>query len=654
MQDDHRPNPDELLERFQQEEKKAKRGKLKIFFGAAAGVGKTYAMLDAAHLRQSEGVDVVVGYVEPHPRPETAALLEGLEVLPPRQIAYKSASIPEFDLDAALARQPAIILVDELAHTNAPTSRHPKRWQDVEELLEAGISVYTTVNVQHIESLNDVVAQITGVIVRETVPDFVIENADDVELVDLPPDELLKRLTEGKIYRADQAEQAIKKFFRKGNLIALRELSLRRTAERVDDQMQEYKRAHAISEIWAAGERLLVCISPSPLSVRLIRATARMAASLHADWYAVYVEKANLSPESRARVAENLRFAEQLGAQTVTLSGQNISQEIITYAHRHNINKVVVGKPIHPAWRDLLFGSVLNDLVRQSGTIDIYVMTGEDEDQTTRPIRLPHATSRTPNYVSALLIVAICTGLARVMFPYFSGTNLVMVYLMGVVAAAVWCGRGPATIASVVSVAAFDFFFIEPYWTFHVSDSEYLLTFIIMLLVALTISNLTARMKQQAEFSRMRELRISNLYEMSRAFARSLETHSIVQIAIHHIGQVFDGRVVVLLPTQDKTLLQHSSDSVIPAPSAEDRGVAQWVLDHGQMAGLNTETLPGAQGLYLPLNAAQGTIGVLGIFPQQSEMFVSPEQLHLLETFANQTALAIERTQLAQQIEMPM
>ncbi|MBZ0304622.1 MAG: universal stress protein, partial [Anaerolineae bacterium] len=396
---DHRPNPDDLLRQVEQAEAKALRGKLKIFLGAAAGVGKTYAMLDAARLRQKEGVDVVAGYVEPHARPETMALLEGLEVIAPRSIEYKSARLPEFDLDAALARHPSLILVDELAHTNAPGSRHAKRWQDAEELLNAGINVYTTLNVQHIESLNDVVAQITGVIVRETVPDSVVNNADEVELIDLPPEELLKRFQEGKIYRSQQAEEAMRRFFRPGNLMALRELALRQTATRVDEQMQAYKRAHAISNVWAAGEKLLVCISPSPFSVRLVRGTARTATSLHADWFAVYVENPVVSSESRARVAETLRLAEKLGAETATLSGQRVSQEIIAFARARNINKIVVGKPVHSVWRDFIYGSVLNDLVRQSGEIDIYVISGEGEDSPSRPIRLPHPTSHMQAYI---------------------------------------------------------------------------------------------------------------------------------------------------------------------------------------------------------------------------------------------------------------
>jgi len=367
---EQRPDPDELLARVQQQEALSRRGRLKIFFGAAAGVGKTYSMLESAQTRRAEGIDVVVGYVEPHNRPETEALLAGLEVIPPRLVEYRGTQLREFDLDAALTRKPVLILIDELAHTNAPGSRHAKRWQDVEELLDAGISVYATVNVQHLESLNDVVAQITGTIVRETIPDSILEEAGEVELVDISPDELLIRLREGKVYLPQQAEQAMRSFFRKGNLMALRELALRHTAERVDEQMQVYRQDKAVSQIWPAGERIMVCISPSPLSSRLVRAAKRMAVGLHAAWITAYVEtprSAQLSEADRNRVIQTLRLAEQLGAETVTLTGHNVTEEVLNYARKQNVTKIIVGKPDHAQWRDLLFGSVLNDFVRKSG-----------------------------------------------------------------------------------------------------------------------------------------------------------------------------------------------------------------------------------------------------------------------------------------------
>ena len=386
--EERRPDPDLLLEHVQREEERKREGRLKIFFGAAPGVGKTYAMLEAARQRAAEGLDVVVGIAETHGRAETEALVKGLEVLPRRLIEYRGATLSEFDLDAALARRPALILVDELAHTNAPGSRHKKRWQDVFELLAAGIHVYTTLNVQHLESLNDVVAQITGVIVRETLPDSVLDRADEIEVIDLPPDELLQRLKEGKVYVPELAERARENFFRRGNLLALRELALRRTAERVDEQMRSYRLDKGVKDVWPAAERILVCVGPNPRSIRLIRAARRMAAGLRADWIAVNVEapsKVRPSERDLNQLAEHMRLAESLGAETVTLSGQRASEEILSYARARNVSKIIIGKPSHPRWKDRLFGSVLDEVVRGSGDIDVYVITGD----TGEPVRQP-------------------------------------------------------------------------------------------------------------------------------------------------------------------------------------------------------------------------------------------------------------------------
>jgi two-component system sensor histidine kinase KdpD len=380
---DDRPNPDVLLAEVRKQEARQNRGRLKVFFGMAAGVGKTYAMLEEARARAAEGLEVVVGYAEPHIRTETEALLLGMDILPYMLVEYRGATFKEFDLDAALARKPAILCVDELAHTNAPGMRHQKRWQDVAELLSAGVNVYTTLNVQHLESVNDIVERVTGVAVRETLPDSVLEQADEVELVDIAPEELLERFREGKIYRPEQAERAAKHFFTKGNLIALRELSLRTTAQRVDDQMQEYRRQESVPRVVPATERILVCVSPSPLSSRLVRSAKRLASGLKAQWVAAYVEtpaSAGLPEEDRRRVEQNLRLAEQLGARTVTLRGGNVAEEVVAYALAHNVNKVVIGKPQRPRWRDALFGSVVDELVRRSGELDVYVITGEAEE----------------------------------------------------------------------------------------------------------------------------------------------------------------------------------------------------------------------------------------------------------------------------------
>jgi two-component system, OmpR family, sensor histidine kinase KdpD len=516
---EERPDPDQLLERVRADEALKARGKLEVFFGAAAGVGKTYAMLEAARARLAAGVDVVIGWVDTHGRAETEALLPGLEHLPPRTVEYRGTTLREFDLDAALARRPVLILVDELAHTNAPGSRHAKRWQDVRELLASGIDVYTTLNVQHLESLNDVVARVTGVPTRETVPDSILEQADEVELVDLSPDDLIQRLRDGKVYVPAQAGEAVRKFFRKGNLIALRELALRTTAARVDAQMEVYRRDHAVPAIWPVAERILVCVSPSPLAARVVRAARRMAAGLHAEWVVVNVESPASNRPSEAdrdRVIQTLRLAEQLGAETVTLTGHDVAAEVLAYARRRNVTRIVLGKPARPRWRELLFGSVVNELVRQSGDIDVYVITGEREGPQPPATKRPAPSVDWGSYGQAAGIAAVCTAVAWAMFPYFAPANLIMVYLLGTVLTAARLGRGPAILASVLSVAAFDFFFVTPYLSFAVSDTEYIVTFVVMLGLAALISTLTARIRGQAEAARQRERRTAALYAMTR------------------------------------------------------------------------------------------------------------------------------------------
>ncbi len=645
---DRRPDPDALLARVQAEEAKHARGKLKIFFGAAPGVGKTYAMLEAARKAGKEGMDVVVGYIEPHCRPDTQALVLGLDVLPRHEIEYRGAKVHEFNLEAALALHPQIILVDELAHTNAPGVAHAKRWQDVMQLLDSGIDVYTTLNVQHLESLNDVIAQITGVVVRETVPDSVFESADEVELVDLPPDNLIERLREGKVYIPREAERAIANFFAKGNLIALRELALRRMAERVGEEMDVYRDEHAVKGTWPARERLLVCVGPSPFAARLARATRRMAASMKAPWMAVHIEgpdDATLSASAREQLAQTLRLVEQLGGETVTLSGQNIAEELIQYARGRNVTKIVVGKPKQPRWKDFFQGSLVYELTRKCGDIDVYVISGDDQPQAA-PRRAARLLPRFgPDYLWAFLVVLGCTGISAILSQRLAPTNLVMIYLLGVVAVSLWLGRGPSIFSAVLSVAAFDFCLVPPRGTFAVGDTQYLFTFLVMLLTGLIISTLTARVQFQVKSARRQERRTAALYAISRELAATQNREQIARIAALHVMAAADVRAIVLLPDRQRNLVPEGGDARDNLLDAHDQAVVRWVYDHGQTAGCGTTTLPGSKGVYFPLSASGGVLGVLGVIPLEEKTF-DLAQIHLLEAFAGLIALALERADL--------
>ena len=653
--DEKRPDPEALLEQVRQKEERQRQGKLKVFFGAAPGVGKTYAMLEAAQVRRRDGVDIVAGLVETHGRRETETLLEGLETLPRRSIYYKGKTLQEFDLDGALARNPSLVLVDELAHTNVPGARHKKRWQDVRELLCAGISVYTTVNVQHLESLNDAVYQITGVRVRETLPDSFLDRADEIELVDLPPDELLQRLKEGKVYIPDQATKAMENFFRKGNLIALRELALRRTAESVDEQMESYRRDQGVRAIWPATERILVCVGPNPRSVRLIRAARRMAAGLRAEWIAVNVEAPShvrASQEDQRLLAEHMRLAESLGAETVTLTGHRVSDEILNYARLRNVGKIIVGKPTHPRWKDKLLGSPLDEIVRGSGDIDVYVITGDAPQSAPRRIeRKAPLPWRLSEWVWSVSTVAAATGISAIMFPHFELLDLVMVYLLGVVVVAIRTSRWPAVLATFLSTAAFDFFFVPPHFTFAVSDVRYFVTFGVMFAVALVISGLTLRVREQAEAARLRERKTAALYGLSRDLARERKKEKLSDIAVKHIGEVFRSQVVILVSDERGRLVVPSTGVGTFALDEKEMGVAQWVFENRQTAGIGTDTLPGAKALYLPMIASSGPVGAVGILPENPNEAFETEQVHLLESFANQTAMAMERVILAQEAQ---
>jgi len=637
---DGRPDPEALLALARKEDTQSRVGKLRIFFGAAPGVGKTYSMLEAARTARDEGLDTVVGVVETHGRAETEELLSGLAVLPRRRIAYKGHELAEFDLDAALARRPGLLLVDELAHTNAPGSRHAKRWQDVCELLAAGIDVYTTVNVQHIESVNDVVAQITGVRVRETVPDSVLEEADAIILVDLPVEDLLRRLREGKVYMPERAEWAAGHFFRSGNLIALRELALRFTAERISAEVLVYRQGHAIEATWPTAERLMVCVGPSPTSAKLIRAAKRASVARHVPWIAAFVDSPRLSEGQRRSAAENLRLAEKLGAEVTTVIGPRVSEEIVALARSKNVSTIIIGKPVRPRWKDFLLGSPVDDLVRKSGEIDVHVIRGDAGGEKARLVGAvkPRLTWRP--YLAGLGIWGAATAVSFAMFPDFQLSNLIMVYLLGVVVAAMLCGRGASILTALASVLSFDFFFVPPRFTFAVSDTQYVVTFAIMLVVALIISRLTTRMREHTVLARDLERRSGLMLVLTQRLAEARGVAVVADVAGRAVQELLDCGAAVLVPDTHGELRRPEGES--PAfLDAKGLGAAGWVFTNGHVAGLGTDTLPDVRALFLPLPGRNESMGVLAVAPAMPWGF-SPEQMRLLDSFARQVGLSLE------------
>jgi two-component system sensor histidine kinase KdpD len=643
--DEQRPSPEALLKTAAKEE----RSRLKIFVGAAPGVGKTYTMLEAAQERRREGLDVVVGVVETHGRVETEALLRDLEVIPRRRVEYRGTVLAEMDLDAILKRRPQLVLVDELAHTNAPGCRHPKRFSDVEELLEAGIDVYTTVNIQHIESLNDVVAQITGIQVRETVPDRFFERADELKLVDVTPEDLLQRLREGKVYMPAAAERAIRGYFRPGNLTALRELVLRHTAERVDDQMRVYMQAHAIPGVWPVTERIMVCISGGALSERLIRVACRMAERRHADWIAVFVETAafhRLPEAERGRVARVLRLAEQLGGEAVTIPGERVGEELVRYAERRNATELILGKPLRSRWQDLWHGSPVNTVIRRSGNIDVRIISAE-LDQRAKPLRegLRRRPVRLDRYLSGLAAVAVAGMIAKALQLWLALSDPALVFLTGVLFTAVAGGLGPSIMAAVVSLLVYDFFFVQPIYTFTVTKPQDVLSLLVFLVIAVLTSNLTARVRNQAETARRREERTAALYAFSRQLATAVGVDDLLPIIVRQVAEQFLAKVIVLLPDGG-----HLAARAAQPPGTElsdaGRAAATWVWEHNQSAGRGTDTLPGGEWLYVPLHTARGAVGVLGLHLPSPDGVMPLDQRQLLEALARQAAIAIERTRV--------
>jgi two-component system, OmpR family, sensor histidine kinase KdpD len=644
---DNRPNPDEILKKIQEEEENndlPKKGRLKIFLGFCAGVGKTYHMLEETQVAVKSGINAVIGIVETHKRKETEALLEGLEIIPRKKIEYNGISLDEMDIDKILELKPKLVVVDELAHTNIPGSRHEKRYQDVEELISAGINVFTTLNIQHIESLIDVVQQISYVTIHETVPDSILELADEIELIDLTPEKLLERLHEGKVYIPEKARQAMQKFFRKGNLLALRELSLRYTAKRVDEDMLSYKQRYAITTPWPVDSKLLVGFSASPTSERLLRITHRMASDMNAEWYAVYVEspqQVEIDEKARNQLDKNIRLAEELGAKVASLSGNVIADAIINFAKEKNINLIVAGLSHRSRIEEIFKGSVLNDLTKKSGQINVLIV-GNDNNKTIFEKHLKvDKTDYKPYLISTLSILAIILfgWLTRSWLEPF---NIGMLLLLPVIASSIFWGTRIGLFTSVIAVLTFDFFLIPPFLTFRISDIKYLPSFFVFIIISLIVSLLAKGIRWQTESTRHRERFLASLYSFSREIMSARNLDEILNKAASHISEAFQSNLVILLPDENNQLQVTKKQGGLEF-NEKEKAVAVWVYKNGLQAGRNTQTLSSAKWHYLPLKAEEITFGVLGFTPTEQDRFLSSEQQRLLESFANIIAMYLKR-----------
>jgi len=650
---EQRPSPDALLAQAQREEGLA--GKLKIFVGAAPGVGKTYKMLEEARAKRKDGVDVVVGVVETHGRAETEALLAGLEVIPRRRVDYRGRALEEMDLDAIVARRPQLVLVDELAHTNAPGSRHPKRYLDVEELLANRIDVYTTVNIQHIESLNDVVAQITRVRIRETVPDSIFDRADAIELVDLTPDDLIQRLKEGKVYVPRQAERALAHYFSPGNLTALRELALRRTAERVDEQLLTHMQAHAIPGPWAAGERILVCVSEDSRAAGLVRYAKRLADRLHAPWTALSVESRRtlqLTEEERDRLADTLRLAQALGGEPVTIPGgdRSIADDVIAFSQANNVTQIVIGKSSRTRWFEILHGSVVHDLVRRSGNISVHVIAGDAVPGELIP-RKTVRTAQRPSpfdlraYLVALAAVALALGASFLINWRLGVENVNLVFLTAIVGIAARYGLWPSLFASVIASLCYNFFFLPPIYTFTITDPVNIAAFIFFIIMAVVVSNVAARVRTQALAAMQRARTTESLYAFSRKLAGVGTLDDVLWATAYQTALMLNVRVVLLLPDNGKISVKAGYPPEDRLDDA-DLAAANWAWDNNRSAGRGSDTLPGAKRLFLPMRTGRGPIGIMGIDSDKPGPLLTPDQRRLLDALMDQAALAIERVGL--------
>ncbi|CAO3455956.1 Osmosensitive K+ channel histidine kinase KdpD [Azospirillum argentinense] len=653
-----RPSPEALLRAAAREG----RGRLKLFLGAAPGVGKTYEMLLTAQAKRRDGVDVVVGVVETHGRRETEVLLAGLTVLPRRKVEYKGRRLDEMDLDAILARRPAIVLVDELAHTNAPGSRHPKRYLDVEEILAAGIDVYTTMNIQHVESLNDVVARITRVRVRETVPDSILDRADDIEVIDITPDDLIQRLRDGKVYVPRTAERAIRHYFSPGNLTALRELALRRTAQRVDDQLLTHMQAHAIAGPWAAGERLLVCVNEDPACAAVVRYARRQAERLRAHWTALHVEtprSLRLSEAERDRIADALRLVEKLGGEAVTIPGGDVAGTVVEYARTNNVAHIVIAKSHRGPWAELLRSSIAFRLIRQAGGISVHVIA-DDAEEPIPPKTVRTAAPRRPAlswwpYAAATGYVALALGVGEVLQQVLDVSNVALVFLTAVLTSAVTGGLGPSLYACVASILAFNYFFLNPLYTFSIADPENIVALFFFAVVAVIASNLTARVRAQAVTARLRAKTTEDLYGFSRKLAGVVTMDDLLWATAHQIAAMLKVHVVLLLPDGGTVSVRAGYPPEDELREA-DLAAAVWAWENNRPAGRGSDTLPGAKWLFLPLRTGRGPVGVVGIDTDTARTgkpgaLLTPDQRRLLDALTDQAALAIERVTLAEDVD---
>tara|TARA_R110002020_G_scaffold6352_12_gene26806 strand:- start:1084 stop:3801 length:2718 start_codon:yes stop_codon:yes gene_type:complete len=654
--DELRPSPDALLEKAVQET----RGRLKIFLGAAPGVGKTYEMLMSGRARKSDGADVVIGVVETHGRRETEALVRGFEVIPRTKIAYRGRVLEEMDLDAVLERNPALVLVDELAHTNAPGSRHPKRYHDVLELLERGIDVYTTLNIQHVESLNDVVAQITRIRVRETVPDSIIDRADDVEIIDLTPDDLIKRLHEGKVYLPTTARRATENYFSPGNLTALRELALRRTAQRVDQQLLSQMQASAIKGPWPAGERILVCVSQDPRSPGLVRYAKRLADRLHAPWTALYVEDrrtVSLGEEERDSIAEALRLAQSLGGDAAKIPGGDhpVADDVVAYAQANNITHIVMGKSIRSRWFEIINGSVVHELVRRAGNISVHVVAGEPASDARSARRSIETARPRPDfewrpYLKSTLIVAAATGMAMLPWPGLGVEHIGLIFITAVVAVSVRYGLWPSLYASTISALAYNFFFTDPYHTLYINRPREFISVVFFAIVAVIVSNVAARARTQTVAAKARARATESLYSFSRKLAGAGVLEDVLWATAYQMASMLKVRVVILLPENGTVAVRAGyppDDTLLDA----DIAAARWAWEHNRPAGRGADTLPGAKRLYLPLITGNTPVGVIGLDDDRQGPLLSPEQQRLFDSLADQAAVAIERIQLVDAVD---